>query len=255
MPHSLACYSVVITTFDKRFDEFLVPLIASIKNQRPNIEIIVTINGPGKGDFDEVYRSDILNYLAKFSNVFPVMFPNFQSLAKMWNRGVLTASNERVLVLNDDLSIRATSDACFFDHLESAMLAQKDTFTINGSFSHFILNKRELIQVGFFDERLLGLGEEDGDFFWRYHQEFQREIPSVDVALIDNVHSDVADDGYTKGIRTASKFNRDFIKNVKYKNTLLGGYRGMFDNKVKQTLDDEAQYPYELFYLDNKGRL
>jgi hypothetical protein len=42
---------------------------------------------------------------------------------------------------------------------------------------------------------------------------------------------------------------------VKYKNTLLGGYRGMFDNKVKQTLDDEAQYPYELFYLDNKGRL
>jgi len=255
MPHSLACYSVVITTFDKRFDEFLVPLIASIKNQRPNIEIIVTINGPGRGDFDELYRGNILNYLAKFINVFPVMFPNFQSLAKMWNRGVLTASNERILVLNDDLNIQASADTCFFDNLESAMAAQQDTFTINGSFSHFVLNKRELIQVGFFDERLLGLGEEDGDFFWRYYQEFQREIPSVDMELIDNVHSDVADDGYTKGIRTASKFNRDFIKNVKYKNTLLGGYRGMFDNKVKQTLDDEAQYPYELFYLDNKGRL
>lgn len=82
-----------------------------------------------------------------------------------------------------------------------------------------------------------------------------REIPTIDIELIDNVHSDVADEGYTKGIRTASKFNRDFIKNVKYKNTLLGGYRGMFDNKVKQTLDDEAQYPYELFYLDNKDRL
>jgi predicted glycosyltransferase involved in capsule biosynthesis len=168
---------------------------------------------------------------------------------------VLTASNERILVLNDDLNIQASADTCFFDNLESAMAAQQDTFTINGSFSHFVLNKRELIQVGFFDERLLGLGEEDGDFFWRYYQEFQREIPSVDMELIDNVHSDVADDGYTKGIRTASKFNRDFIKNVKYKNTLLGGYRGMFDNKVKQTLDDEAQYPYELFYLDNKGKL
>ena len=255
MPQSIPSYSVVITTFDKRFNEFLVPLIASIKKQRANIEIIVTINGPGKGDFDEDYRSNVLRYLAGFNNVFPVMFPSFQSLAKMWNRGVLTASHDRVLVLNDDLSIGASFDGCFFDYLEAAMLAQPNTFTVNGSFSHFIANKRELIDVGFFDERLLGLGEEDGDFFWRYYQKFEREIQSVDIELIDNVHSDIADDGYIKGIRTASKFNRDFINNVKYKNTLLGGYRGMFDQKVKQVLEDKAQYPYELFYLDNKGKL
>jgi predicted glycosyltransferase involved in capsule biosynthesis len=110
-------------------------------------------------------------------------------------------------------------------------------------------------EVGFFDERLLGLGEEDGDFFWRYHQKYQREIPSIDVPLIDNIQSDLADEGYTKGIRTASLFNRDFVQRVKYKNTLLGGYRGMFDKKVKQSLEDEKQYPYELFYLDNKNKL
>ena len=52
-----------------------------------------------------------------------------------------------------------------------------------------------------------------------------------------------------------SKFNRDFIKNTKYTNTLLGGYKGMFDNKVKQILPDEKQYPYEQFYLDRKAEL
>ena len=82
---------------------------------------------------------------------------------------------------------------------------------------------------------------------------YKKEISSVDIDLIDNVQSDLADDGYTKGIRTASKFNRDFIQNKKYKTTLLGGYRGMFDKKVNQILEDEKQYPYEIFYLENKN--
>lgn len=253
-PYSIP-FSVLITTFDKRFEAFLVPLVAEIKAQRPDIEIIVTINGPAKDAFDEGYRSNILQYLAQFTKVFPTMFPSFQSLAKMWNRGALTASHNRILILNDDLKLGRGSKGCFFDGLESALSEHIGSFKINGSFSHFIVDKKELIEVGFFDERLLGLGEEDGDFFWRYHQRYQREIPSVNLNLIDNVQSNLADDGYTKGIRTASKFNRDFIQNVKYQNTLLGGYRGMFDKKVKQVLKDEKQYPYEQFYIDNKSRL
>lgn len=246
-------YSVVITTFDKRFDAFLVPLLAQIKAQRPDVEVIVTINGPAKGAFDETYRSNILSYISKFPKVFPTTFPSFQSLAKLWNRGALTASYQRVLVLNDDLELKSENGNCFFDLLETALAKNAGTFKINGSFSHFILDKRELIEVGFFDERLLGLGEEDGDFYWRFYKKYKKEIPSVDIDLIDNVQSDLADDGYTKGIRTASKFNRDFIQNKKYKTTLLGGYRGMFDKKVNQILEDEKQYPYEIFYLENKN--
>ncbi len=248
-------YSVVITTFDKRFDAYLVPLLAQIKAQRPDIEVIVVINGPAKGAFDEVYRSSILTYLSRFPKVFPTMFPRFQSLAKLWNRGALTASHDRALILNDDLELKSENGVCFFDYLEAAMLTHAGTFKINGSFSHFIADKRELIEVGFFDERLLGLGEEDGDFYWRFYKKYKKEIPSADMGLIDNVQSDLADDGYTKGIRTASKFNREFIQNQKYKTTLLGGYRGMFDKKVNQILEDEKQYPYESFYLDNKDKL
>ncbi len=97
----------------------------------------------------------------------------------------------------------------------------------------------------------MGLGEEDGDFYWRYFQRYGREIGSVDLPFIENVQSDLADEGYTKGIRTASLFNRRFIKEVKYKPTLFGGYRGMFDERVKKVLEDEKQYPYENFCLQH----
>ena len=255
MSEQSTSYSVVITTFDKRFEAYLVPLLAQIKSQRPDIEVIVVINGPAQGVFDEVYRANILSYLARYPKVFPTMFPSFQSLAKLWNRGALTASHRRTLILNDDLQLKSEDGACFFDHLEAGLNANPGTFKINGSFSHFIADKLELIEVGFFDERLLGLGEEDGDFYWRFYKKYKKEIPSVEMDLIDNVQSDLADDGYTKGIRTASKFNRDFIQSQKYKTTLLGGYRGMFDKKVNQVLEDEKQYPYESFYLDNKYKL
>jgi hypothetical protein len=248
-------YSVVITTFDKRFDEYLVPLVKSIKLERPGVEIVVTANGSCRTVFNEDYRCALLAFLSTQHNCFPTVFPNFQSLAKMWNRGILTASSEQVLVLNDDLRIAIGLKDGFFDRLEDALEKSPTTFKINGSFSHFVISKKDLIEVGFFDERLLGLGEEDGDFYWRYHEKFGREIASVTLPHIDNVCSDVADDGYIKGIRTAAKFNRDYIKSAKYKDVLIGGYRGMFDRRVKKMIPDERQYPYETFYRENKDRL
>lgn len=248
-------YSIVITTFDKRFETDLIPLINGIKSLRPALEIILTVNGPAHANFDQSYRSKLFQFLAQHDGVYPMVFPTFQSLAKLWNRGILAATNEQVLILNDDLKIQSENGKSFFDLFELALKSAPETFTINGSFSHFVVSKNEVIDVGFFDERLLGLGEEDGDFYWRYHEKFNREIPDLGIGLIDNIHSDVTDGGYVKGIRTASKFNRDFIKTQKYKDILFGGYKGMFDKRVKKMIADELQYPYERFYLDNKDRL
>jgi hypothetical protein len=248
-------YSIVITTFDKRFESDLIPLITSIKSLRPAVEIILTVNGPCRSHFDQTYRAELMQFLSTYDEIYPTIFPEFQSLAKMWNRGVLTASNERILILNDDLKIPVDGGMSFFDHFERALEGAPETFTINGSFSHFVVSKGEIMEVGFFDERLLGLGEEDGDFYWRYYEKFNREILDVKLESIDNIHSDVTDDGYSKGIRTASKFNRDFIKTKKYKDIFLGGYRGMFDKRVKKLLTDEVQYPYEDFYRKNKELL
>ena len=248
-------YSIVITTFDKRFESDLVPLLTSIKTLRPSVEVILTVNGPCHSEFDQSYRAKLLQFLSLYSDVYPTILPQFQSLAKMWNRGVLTASNEQILILNDDLKIPITGELSFFHYFEHILGLAPETFTINGSFSHFVVSKKEAMDVGYFDERLLGLGEEDGDFYWRYHERFNREIPDIELPLIDNIHSDVTDGGYAKGIRTASQFNRDFIKTKKYKDILFGGHKGMFDKRVKKLLPDERQYPYEQFYLENKHLL
>jgi predicted glycosyltransferase involved in capsule biosynthesis len=208
------------------------------------------VNGPHNAPFDQVFRQKLLSHLAGYSEIYPTVFPNFQSLAKLWNRGILTASNDTSLVLNDDLQIHDH----FFDSFESELQNRSSSFRINESFSHYLINKAELIKVGFFDERLLGIGEEDGDFSWRYFECYQKEIPSVSISGIVNIQSSIADPGYTKGIRTASKFNRDFVLKEKYERSLFG-YRGMFDYKVRKRLEDLVQYPYEQYYLNNRERL
>jgi hypothetical protein len=238
-------YSIVITTFDRRFQSHFVPLLKDIYNQNisPPNEIIVMINGPHRSEFDPEYRREILKYLSNYENIFPTMFPNFQSLSKLWNRGILTAQQDMVLVLNDDLRLQPT----FFEVLEREIVSSSGTFRINGSFSHYVAFKPDLIEVGFFDERLLGIGEEDGDFAWRYFKKFGREISSVNIPLVDNIQSDIADPGFSKGIRNYSKFNREFILNTKYKRSIFG-HKSMFDYKVVQKIGDQTQYPYENFY-------
>jgi hypothetical protein len=248
-------YSIVITTFDKRFEECLIPLINAIKSQRPLIEVIVMVNGRANDHFNEAYRENLLQFISKQNNCFPNIFTNFQSLAKMWNRGILSASNDHVLVLNDDITIQEERGHGFFDALETLLEQQDGTFKLNGSFSHFMITKSDLIQTGFFDERLLGIGEEDGDFVWRFYQVLGKEIPSLDIGFLENTGSDLADEGFKKGIRQYSKFNREFIQESKYQRSLLGGFKGMFDHRVKKILQDEKQYPYEDFYQKNKHKL
>lgn len=245
MTTTITKYSIVITTFDRRFKSHFIPLLEDIHNQSisPPNEIIVMINGPHNSEFNQDYRGQILTCLSGYENVYPTMFPNFQSLSKLWNRGILTAQHDTVLVLNDDLRL----DTMFFEALEKEIISQSSTFRINGSFSHYVMFKPELIDVGFFDERLLGLGEEDGDFAWRFYKKYGREVLSVNIPHVDNIQSDITDPGYSKGIRTASKFNRDFILTTKYKKSIFG-HRSMFDYKVVQQLEDISQYPYENFY-------
>jgi hypothetical protein len=252
---AMLTYSIAITTFAQRFKPYLEPLISSIKALRPEIEILVMVNGPVKGALNDVYRQQILHFLANQQNSLPTLFPNFQGLAKLWNRGVLTASNEYVLVLNDDLAIDTSASSHFFDNLEALLLNRPKTFKINGSFSHFVIKKSELIEVGFFDERLLGIGEEDGDFVWRYHETYGSDITSIDLSGINNIQSTVADEGFSKGVGHYSKFNRYFIKHEKYQEVMIGGYKGMFDKRSKKKLADAAQYPYEDFYLKNRDKL
>ncbi len=249
-------YSIAITSFDKRFQQYLVPLIEDIKKARPNIEIILNINGPHDDQFNENYRKEVLLFAAKQDRCFPSIYTSFQSLAKMWNRAILRSTNEHILVLNDDLRINLDSSSpCFFTDLEDQLKAKANLeFKINNSFSHFFISKKLLIEVGFFDERLLGVGEEDGDFAWRYKEIFGKEFPSLEVHNIKNIEAQLVDGSYKKGIGKYSLFNREFITEKKYQASFFG-HKSMFDKKVKKILDDEKQYPYENFTRVNKKHL
>ena len=58
-------YSVVITTFNARFELFK-SLFIKIKEQRPDSEVFVMINGLTKQPFDEDYRKSILEFLSPY---------------------------------------------------------------------------------------------------------------------------------------------------------------------------------------------
>ena len=139
-------YSIGIVTFEHRFDKFFKPLIKQIKEFRPDIEIMVAINGEYKSDFNQTYRKDVLNFISEYPNVFPNVHTEFRSLAKLWNNLLINASNHNMLLLNDDVTISSEE---FFNVLEDILELER-FFKINGSWSHTMLDRRVIAELNWF---------------------------------------------------------------------------------------------------------
>jgi hypothetical protein len=239
--------TIGITTFEYRFEKYFVPLMQSLK--MCGHEVLVAVNGEHKQPFNEPYRHKVLCLLADCPTVYPIFFPTFRGLSKLWNTLVIHASNEKVLLLNDDVMVEPQALA--------NVDALDETTIINNSFSHWLVTKQELDAVGYFDERLLGIGEEDGDFMHRYIRAFNREMPRAQIHGIHNFSAQNNDYRPTNirnrpGMRY-SQFNREMVYEQKYRR---GGYvRGMFDTVMEEVSPCERQYPYERFFIDNRGKL
>lgn len=249
-------YSIGITTYGARFQKYLEPLVRAIKEIKPDIEIIITANGE-KDSFDQLYRSKLLKFIADYNNVYVVMFPRFRSLAKLWNTCLITSSNRDVLILNDDVTVGHE----FFRNLdiivndESRKIYQP-LFKINGSWSHTFLDREIVSTVGWFDERYLGIGEEDGDFEWRLGKTFGQDMPSIAInGIINHVdHSDCLA-GMNKVNSKYSQFNYDFAFNTKYKESPEGENFGIMNRKLKCISPTPLQYGCEQFYWSNRCEL
>jgi predicted glycosyltransferase involved in capsule biosynthesis len=246
-------YSIGITTFDKRFETFFRPLIETIKSIRPEIEVIVMVNAPYQFPMDESYRSEMLKFLSNFPNIYPHFCSEFRSLSKLWNNELIFASNNLVLVLNDDVSILPN----FFDDLDKLISENNyKSFKINGSWSHVLLNKIEISKVGWFDERLLGVGEEDGDMEFRWSRYFNSNFKSFHSDNILNFVDNSSDLRIVKHSESKySKFNRDFINSKYQVDFVLGEKWGMYEFPMKQIIKDEDQYLCEIFFEKNKNNL
>jgi hypothetical protein len=244
--------TIGITTFSKRFG-LLSKLINQIREVNTSDNILICVNGEQNGNFDNQYRKNILDLCLKYDKVYPIFFIEMRGLSKMWNTLIINSNEENILLLNDDLEIY---DNRVFETIKSYIKSTEfHGFTrINHSFSHFLVNKKTIDILGYFDERLLGFGEEDGDIYYRC---LKNNIKIYDIHIngFNNLVSNIRHENVKSGIGKYSKFNRDFIYNEKYKTDFNSPYRGMFDSPMKELLDNENQYPYEKFFNKNKCNL
>jgi len=248
--------SIGITTFEARFDQYFVPLLSRIREYDADSEVIVAINGEHNRDFDDPFRERILSFIASQKRVFPIVFPRFRSLTKLWNTIIIHATNEYILMLNDDIMI--TNPDFIRDIQKTIRKNQGCSLLINKSWSHFLISRQEIDELGYFDERLLGIGEEDGDMTWRYLNRYGRKMASVKMKTFIN-YSEVTKDYRPENIKNRegmkySLFNRQFMFSTKYKADSQG-IQGMFEEPVIMKDEGMPQYPYERFYRENRDKL
>lgn len=241
-------YTIAITTFSKRY-EFIEKLIPQIREYTKN-KILVIINGEKDGKFDEQYRINILKLCMENENVFPICYIETRGLSKMWNTALIASDEDNVLILNDDIEI-ITGD--IFDKTSNHIMSNdyNGLTKMNSSFSHFIVNKILMESIGYFDERLLGFGEEDGDISYRLLK-INKNVGNISVNGVINIVSNIRHEHVTAGIGKYSNFNREFIYANKYKADNSSKIRGMFDTPMVELLNNEIQYPYETFFRNNK---
>jgi glycosyltransferase involved in cell wall biosynthesis len=245
-------YSIGITTFSKRFDH-LSKLVDQIR-QLDDCDILLTINGNYNCEFDEDYRKKVLSLCCQYTKIYPIFFPEQRGLAKLWNTITIHSKTDWILMVNDDIELTENE---IFTILNNLSKNEPDIKRINGSFSHFILHKDCIDDLGYFDERLLGFGEEDGDIFYRYIKKYNKWLQNISVHGFKNLCVSTRDENIKAGTGKYSAFNRNFCfhnNNCKYKPD-DNGISGMFGLKMIKNLVDEPQYCYEKFFKEHKNKL
>jgi hypothetical protein len=159
-PATDIAFTFGITTYKERFDSYLKPLVKKLAYLFPNTPIVIAVNGYHNQAEQEKYLSAITEWAAPFQSVKLVTYKEPQGLCKLWNHIVLKAPSKKVFILNEDINV---SPSFRKDLLNSGVL-NSEFGLINGSFSHFMLNKTLVPTVGWFDERFPGIGYEDHDF-------------------------------------------------------------------------------------------
>lgn len=243
-------YTIGITTFSARIG-YLTKLLEQIRFFT-GAPIIITINGEKDGNISDEYMNKIFHLCIKYNQVYPIFFQEIRGLSKMWNTIIVHSSSDNILLLNDDIEIHNDNIFKIVDEL-SLNPNFNSICKFNGSFSHFLVKKGCMEKIGFFDERLLGFGEEDGDITYRLIKH-NMELHSLGSSGLINIVSDVRHSEVKPGIGKYSKFNRDFIYGQKYGVT-NEGIKGMFDTPMLENLHNENAYPYEVFFRENKSKL
>jgi len=156
-------YSIGVVTYVSRYKEYFIPLIKQLISVFPDKEIICAINGHPDTSLQAEYLKNVIAFLSQFPNVKYITYEAHQSLSKCFNRLILMSFSPAILILNDDIKV----NLLFRKDFEKVFAKNKDFFVINNSWSHLLISKNIIKEIGWFEERLLGTGNEDGDYVAR----------------------------------------------------------------------------------------
>jgi len=205
-------YSIGIVTYHARFETYFKPLIKKLIRIFPDRDIICIINGHPDRTLQMKYLKKAVSFLKTFQNVRYLTYDSNQSLAKCWNQTIIFSQTEKVLLLNDDTQVSELFRTELEEHIDS-----DEIFTVNRSWSHFVISKATVKKVGWFEERLLGIGQEDGDYTYRLAIQ-NMEMKNIDCAGIRNFVAEQENPGWST-ISTNSTGNRYANINQEFFNT------------------------------------
>ena len=267
---TIPSYSIAIQTYQYRFDSYFKGLLANVHRQRPNVEKVIFVNGQNKEPFNENYRKEMLQYATNFPNTFLVMSPFMRGCSFMWNTSVNYTSNDYTLVLGDDILF---TDGFFNDFeaiLEHNHTMGDESFRINSHWGHFCIYRKDMTdknRVGYFDERLIGFGEEDGDWMWRFQNRFNRHMRNFHTPkLLWSCDTSCQPGRNTKPLKIDGKdtkysaYNSAFQFGQKMEldpngtNNACGAYANS-PQKLREGMDTPDMYPGETWFRNNIDKL
>jgi len=244
--------TIAIVTFKQRA-ELVKKLVAQIRESVPDtVDIMLAVNGNNEEEMPDEYRQEMLDLAKHYKSIYPIICPEFKSLCKLWNTLIIFSKTEYIFVICDDVSYENPKALSIIDSFIKN--TESEFFTINYGFSHFVLTKNIMHKLGYFDERLCGFGEEDGDIVHRYIEVYGQRMLDIEIpGLFNKASYELRSENIETHIDNKPKFNREFA-GFKYKPDPTG-IKGMSPVPIVKVLEDYQQYPYEQFVKNNKHNI
>lgn len=229
-------FGIFIVTFSKRF-HYLENLLSSLREQT-DLDIFININGDYKKTINCEYRDKVLNLCLKHKNVYPRFYNLFRSYAYMCNDFICNGNKLYNIITNDDVVMKKPFVIDFLNYLKSIDLG-KNLVIVNNSFSTHCVSRQIVRNNKFYDERFIGLGCEDSDFYHRllkWNQDMNRV--SFEHEMYDNKWAETFNTLIDQNASTVAKYH-----NFNYK---------IFEEYKNQSEKDYLHpRPNEDFFFDN----
>ena len=238
--------AIVVTTFSERFFSDCLPLIKALRQAQIIEPIYVVINADFGGDFDVTMRSQFIKELSAIFACYPICSGRPLGMAAVWNLGIRQSGASTIAVLSDDLIFHTEQLKNCIETL-LAIAERKKLIILNGSFGHFAITVQCLREVGWFDERFLGFGEEDGDYLWRFEEKYGVSAETVMLSGLSNRSAATGFDVIqTNADNKYSLFNKEFLLQ-KYEFGPSGSHASRFSQPAKRLLPEDEIYSSDLW--------